>query len=534
MIRDPDVPFLTALKRRCSDTRGLALTEAIAAAAVLAILALGVLAGLDGAASSTGREKARSVASALAEKDQERLHAKRAVDLPDLNETDNPVVGGIEYTVVSEVDWISDTSGGTLSCTSNGGKADYLRLRTTVTSATVGKRTDPVKLESLVTPPLSSAGGNTGTLAVQVKDRDDLGVKDLAVNIKGAGTGYAAAETTNEIGCAIFAQVPADSYDIWVNTPGWVDKGGVQEVHTNSQVSSGGLSLANFVYDQAGTVKVGFDTAWWNPLASSGAGALAVTKSSAWWLSADHADVPAGGIRRYMVKNGSGTQIPAETIVADKLFPFKGNYGLHSGYCIEENPANQGVDPAWVAANAFQLIDPATNYDRTIAPTKPVRQPSLPVRVFNGTYPSSYSVTSLRNKKWWLGSANVVAKLIPEQANSQCNDKELILGVSSNSTYGLTTYPLGRTYSGTSNGDSGITGMVTKKPGALVEFDPGLPFGTWQLCVHSDVSGTNRKKFATVDNTHTGTPAAISEIDMSTGTTSGTCPTTATSGWPTP
>ena len=82
MNRDPAVPTFTALKRRILDPTGFALVEALAAAAILAFMALGVLAGLDGASSSSGREKARSTASALAEQDQERLHGIAAVNLP--------------------------------------------------------------------------------------------------------------------------------------------------------------------------------------------------------------------------------------------------------------------------------------------------------------------------------------------------------------------------------------------------------------------------------------------------------------------
>jgi hypothetical protein len=363
----------------------------------------------------------------------------------------------------------------------------------------------------------------------------------MVVNIKGAGTGHQASEPTNEIGCAIFAQVPADSYDVWVNTDGWVDKGGTQEVHTNGQVSAGGLSLTSLVYDRAGKVTVGFDTTWWDPAANAGAGGPRTNASTAWWLSADHADVPAGGIRRYQFKDGSNVHVPRDTLVADKLFPFTGNYGLHTGYCIEENPANQGVPAAWVAANAFQLIDPATTYDRTAAPAKPLRQPALPVRVANGKYTSGAN----NGKYVWVGGANVVAKLIPESATSQCNNKELIPGIASNASYGLQSYPTDRPptathpRSGTAPYNNGLAGMVTKRPTAAIEFDPGLPFGTWQVCAHANLSGTNRRAYATVDNTHTGTAPTTYVIDLNNTTNppsdSGTCPTTATSSaWPTP
>ena len=56
---------------------GFALIEVIVAAAVLAIVALAVLSGIDAASSTSAREKARAVAASLAEQDQERMRSYR-------------------------------------------------------------------------------------------------------------------------------------------------------------------------------------------------------------------------------------------------------------------------------------------------------------------------------------------------------------------------------------------------------------------------------------------------------------------------
>ena len=72
---------------RISDDRGFAMVEAIVAAMLLVMVALGVLKGLDTAQQSSGREKARSTAAALTEQDQERLRSFRAVDLANYDET---------------------------------------------------------------------------------------------------------------------------------------------------------------------------------------------------------------------------------------------------------------------------------------------------------------------------------------------------------------------------------------------------------------------------------------------------------------
>ena len=56
---------------------GFALIEVIVSAAILAVVALAVLSGLDGASASSARERARAVSASLAEQDQERLRSYR-------------------------------------------------------------------------------------------------------------------------------------------------------------------------------------------------------------------------------------------------------------------------------------------------------------------------------------------------------------------------------------------------------------------------------------------------------------------------
>ena len=58
------------LRLRLRNDHGFAMIDAVAAAALLAVVALGVLRGLDVAQRSSGRETARSAAAALTEQDQ--------------------------------------------------------------------------------------------------------------------------------------------------------------------------------------------------------------------------------------------------------------------------------------------------------------------------------------------------------------------------------------------------------------------------------------------------------------------------------
>ena len=112
--------------------------EAIVAAALLVIVALGVLKGLDTAQRSSGREKARSVAAALTEQDQERLRSFRAVDLANYDET---------ATVDGQQGQVHDQVAGRLgprldrrhrrAATTARSQADYMRITSTTTSALI-------------------------------------------------------------------------------------------------------------------------------------------------------------------------------------------------------------------------------------------------------------------------------------------------------------------------------------------------------------------------------------------------------------
>src|SRR3954466_1182230 len=113
MSRVPTGPVGAASPRparlpRAGDGAGFGLIEGIVAAVIFAILALGVLAAVDGAARSTGRVKARAVASSLVECDQQRMPTMPAAVLPEYRWTRNVTGGDAVYTIASEADWVSD------------------------------------------------------------------------------------------------------------------------------------------------------------------------------------------------------------------------------------------------------------------------------------------------------------------------------------------------------------------------------------------------------------------------------------------
>ena len=361
---------------RLSDDRGFAMIEAIVASALLVVVALSVLKGLDTANRSSGREKARSAAAALTEQDQERLRSFRAVDLANYDQTRTITVNKVPYEIVSQADWVRDSTGGTESCNSNTVQADYMRITSTTTSGLINTPIPPIKMSSLVAPPVGAFGANQGTLGVQINDRDGKGVEGVMVTIAGPTT---IQNPTNSAGCAIFAFVPIGSYVASVNEPGYVDRGGNQNATVGATVSQGTVKVAAMDYDEAASVLVSFDTEALNGTIPT------VPPTMSTQLAAANSGVPAGplslaGMRKYDPPGDMQLAIPATG-----LFPFTDGYGLYGGGCPGADPTDiPGLD------NYYDLFPDehiTTDPGQVVAPVV-VRLPSINLRVLNTSTPS--------------------------------------------------------------------------------------------------------------------------------------------------
>ena len=124
------------LPRNARSESGFALIEVVVSAAVLAIVAMAVLSGIDAASGSSAREKARAVAVALAEADQERMRGMSVETLLALPLTTTVPVEKATYTVKSKAEWVTDDTGGTPSCGNSSDNNQYLHVTSTVTSCT--------------------------------------------------------------------------------------------------------------------------------------------------------------------------------------------------------------------------------------------------------------------------------------------------------------------------------------------------------------------------------------------------------------
>ena len=321
--------FRSYLRGRCArlraDQRGFALIEVIVSAALLMVVAGGVLAGIDGPQQISQKNDVRSQASALAQQDQERLRSLPVSSIVGLNSTTTVSVGTPpqSYSKLSKVVWVRDAND-TSSCTipPDDTSGDYLKLTSKVTPANGGI---PVQIDSLLAPPPgTSTGSSTGTLAVRITNQLDQPVTGQSVSISGAGSGT---QTTNSEGCAVFAPVTAGSYTVTFSRTGWVDPAGIPNVSIPTSVTAGSIQVVNHNFAQASSIAVDVKTAI--PPSST------LVASPAKGVTLANGGIPTGTL----TFPASGTQ---SSWNITNLYPFPSGYGVWAGTCTSGNPVNYG------------------------------------------------------------------------------------------------------------------------------------------------------------------------------------------------
>jgi len=445
-------------RSRFSEEAGFALIEALIGAVVLIVIALATLGAIDRAQKTSAFAKDKSVAAALAEQDQARLRGLPADSLSNYatNHTSSRTVtiNGLNYTVASTVNWIRDATGATLSCTNNSNQADYLQLTSTVS----GNAIQPVTITSLSSPPLSYSSSR-GTLVVQVNDGATPAAAVQGVGVTIAGP-VDMSGTTNALGCAVFSFVPAGSYDVGIAKTGYVDYGGTANPHQNKTVAGASLTTATFIFDAAGSIPVNFET-------DVGPSTPVLSPSRGYNATASNTLVPGNQLR-----SSGDTNPPVPTITLTNLFPFRTVYNTWAGKCAAANPKTAIPNVNWFNSGQLGFDDNALVPPGNASSAVTVRQPALEVRVTAGGAAISTTaddphvrVTPLTTGCMPSGTLNWT------------------LATNSSQTAGNTT------------------GWISKDPynfgGSIgnVTYDPGVPFGSYSVCVDA-LTGTltNRKR----------------------------------------
>jgi Tfp pilus assembly protein PilV len=354
--------YLTGTRRRLHAQRGFALIEVVVSAALLMVVAGGVMAGIEGPSAISGKNEARSQASTLAQQDQERMRAMPFNSLVGYTQTTPVTVAGITYSRYSKAIWVRDNATPD-SCTTaaDDTSGDYLKITSKVTPPG-GQR--PVQIDSLLAAP---PGGTStkGTLAVQLKDQLDAPVVGQSVSIAGPDNMTVA---TNDVGCAVFGLVTQGNYTVTFQRTGWVDPSAINSVTRSTSVTAGSTTIVTHSYAQAGKLNVSVDTK---------VGAAAAVASPAKAIMVSNGGVPAGTI------TFPAPAAPAQgssTFLVD-VFPFPSGYGVWAGTCTNGNPT----------LYALPAVTGAPGPGATVNVT--VRQPAITVTSATGvpsfgTYPT--------------------------------------------------------------------------------------------------------------------------------------------------
>ena len=321
-----------------SSQDGSLLVEVLVGALVLSITTLAVLNGLDGAAATGADNRNRTQNATLAQQDIERLRALPITTLSNLSQTRTVTVSGVDYTVVSNADWVND-SGGVIGCTQNNPSAQYLQVTSKVHSpASVDK---PVTEKTLLTPAPGAFSTNSGTATVRLTDREGNPLIGTTVALNGPSN-YT--DTTNDVGCAVFGLIPAGDYTAQVT-------GGVSwdsEIPASAvvTVNAGATSLTQIEIETPASLRAHFRT----PTGARG---------SASWnaLRASHSKLP-GSFKDFP---NPGSTTDRTSIDAVNLFPHTSAYGVYAGDCDANNPAFWNANYFQPGGFGYALLNPGDN-----------------------------------------------------------------------------------------------------------------------------------------------------------------------------
>jgi Tfp pilus assembly protein PilV len=347
-----------AIGHRGRAQAGSTLVEVVVAAALLLILALGVLGALDNADARGAEQKAKGVAGNLAQAEQERLRALPLQDLSNNRTTRTDIVNGATFTIDSRAEWVTDASGEANCAT--GGAADYLRITTTVTSTSLRRRT-PVTLDSIVTPPARSFSSTEGSLAVKITDRRGDPVAGQSLSLTGDEN---VSGVTNSKGCVLWGYLSAaNNYALSYSSPGWVDPSGATTIATTQSVAGEQTRNVVFTYDRGGTLSADFVTTRMSDGARvPSAPAFATIENTG----------PPATLLPYAV-SGSHLDTPL-------LFPFTSAYAVYADNCTKARPTT----PASATILPGQTTTPAA-----------IVVPSLDLKVVNGANPVNGATVSV-------------------------------------------------------------------------------------------------------------------------------------------
>jgi hypothetical protein len=380
--------------RLSKEESGWLIVEIMIGAVVLIVAGIAIYNGLDAASKTSGRNRNRTVASYLAQQDQERMRTMDAAALSGgYTNTRTVTIAGVNYRVDSLATAISDSTG-SVSCTNNSNTAKYLKITSTVYDPS--NKNAPVVQDSLLSPK-----PDDGNAAVQIVDRTGTnGVSGVPITLQEPPGDTV---TTDTNGCSLFTFLDnGTQYHVHFAVSGYVDVNGNNSITGPITVVPGNVSTTQFQYDRAGSIQANF------PAGDACVGlSFANTHLKLTPPVRNGTDFPQSNC----TNSGSGT-----SNTATGLFPFTDAYAVYAGVCPANDPTH------WGQAATFAPILTAGGFQ-----TVTVNEPNVTVRVQRrtGSGTSNYQGADVKFTSTDC-SANNTPQLVGPTTNS-----------SGQSTYGI-------------------------------------------------------------------------------------------------
>lgn len=347
-VRTRGLPSCTAV----SDERGIMLVEVLVSAVVLIMLALSSMAVIDRAGEVSAANRARSVSTALAQKDQDFVRqmpwSKIGQIVTDTTPADTPypalagdngdgidtTVDGITYKVATKVSIKLDTN--TRTACLAGWRNKRVIIETTVTPPSSIKM-KPVKMRTERLP-LVSDRSDKGSIIVRLTRAN--GDATSGVTVTAGGT----TKSTDSDGCAVFNDVtPTNSMTVTWGTSGgsYVDENGADQVSRLVTITAGVTAQLSGRFDDAKSPTIhltdGSQDGTWPSVSVVNSGISTVYN----------------GVRNFTGSNSTRSIGP--------LFPFVSPYGVFAGSCWGNDPTVWGGDA--VTTNTMALNAPFSTID---------------------------------------------------------------------------------------------------------------------------------------------------------------------------
>lgn len=315
-----------ALRRiwgRLAADAGTSLIEIVVAAALLSVVAVGVMSGLDVSARVSGDQKGKAVAGNIAEGELERI---RGLDVSQMSTlTGTPVTkteGGVNYTVTSKAEWVANQAGDSFACAVTGGTT-YLKLKVTVKWPGSDR---PVVLESILAPGARNVVRTVGAMALRVVDPNQNPVAGVSFTLTASGQSNRVG-VTDASGCVVWSSLPATTWQVSGVKTSYFTPNGSTSITDEISVPGQTFVTKEYEYAPGGTITGSFFTTRPGSATKvpSGPQKYVIAHSSMNYMGNSYrvVDIPAG----------------QTTFTTPALYPYGSPYTIWGGGCTTAPPA---------------------------------------------------------------------------------------------------------------------------------------------------------------------------------------------------